>query len=71
MISTVSVLQRITELSPICAFGCGTGYWTKLLRDVRAVVLAVDAKTTCLKDLTEGLQLPGPLSTLSKVMPRC
>jgi SAM-dependent methyltransferase len=42
-IPTESVLRRLAELSPICDLGCGTGYWAKLLRDVGADVLAVDA----------------------------
>lgn len=37
------VLRRLAELSPICDLGCGTGYWAKLLRDVGAEVIAVDA----------------------------
>jgi len=42
-IPTESVLRKLAELSPICDLGCGTGYWAKLLRDVGADVLAVDA----------------------------
>lgn len=42
-IPTESVVRKLAELSPICDLGCGTGYWAKLLRDVGAEVLAVDA----------------------------
>jgi hypothetical protein len=43
-IPTEDVVRKIAALSPICELGCGTGYWAKLLRDVGAKILAVDAK---------------------------
>ena len=42
-IPTEDIVRKLAELSPICDLGCGTGYWAKLLRDVGAEVLAVDA----------------------------
>lgn len=42
-IPTENVVRKIAELSPICDLGCGTGYWAKLLGDVGAGILAVDA----------------------------
>lgn len=42
-IPTEISVRRLAELSPICDLGCGTGYWAKLLADVGAAVLAVDA----------------------------
>jgi len=42
-IPTEALVRRLAELSPICDLGCGTGYWAKLLTDVGAQVLAVDA----------------------------
>jgi SAM-dependent methyltransferase len=42
-IPTENVVRKLAELSPICELGCGTGYWAKLLTDVGASVIAVDA----------------------------
>jgi len=42
-IPTERVVRKLAELSPICDLGCGTGYWAKLLADVGADVLAIDA----------------------------
>jgi SAM-dependent methyltransferase len=42
-IPTEIVLTLLAELSPICDLGCGTGYWARLLTDVGAHVIAVDA----------------------------
>ena len=43
-IPTEIVVRRLAEFSPICDLGCGTGYWAKLLVDVGAEVIAVDAR---------------------------
>lgn len=42
-IPTELVVRRLAKFSPICDLGCGTGYWAKLLGDVGASVIAVDA----------------------------
>lgn len=42
-IPTEQVIRQLAVFSPIVDVGCGSGYWAKLLRDVGAEVLAVDA----------------------------
>jgi SAM-dependent methyltransferase len=41
-IPTEDVIRHLSELSPICDMGCGTGYWAWLLKQLGAEVLAVD-----------------------------
>ena len=42
-IPTNSVLEEMEKYSPLIEMGCGTGYWTKLLRDRKVHVDAFDS----------------------------